>query len=250
MGLFSEFAFRARAAVPWSLPAFKSVVSLAQARESSSDATRLDELDSRYSLSSWSRCCDHQDWRESLYVLDVLARLLPKSLPAGRGLDVGAKNGAMLPGLVTATGRGCDAVELDAHRRYLWGSTRRVYGEAMARAFPDCRFISGDVRALEGPWAIVTWWLPFLSPAPLEAWGLPERFLAPLELLRHVTDRVVPGGVLFVVNQGEGEAELQRQLFLQLGLRATPLGRIESSLSPFIRPRFGWLFSPSTPGVR
>jgi SAM-dependent methyltransferase len=205
------------------------------------DEVRLDELNLRYQLSSWSRCCNHQDWVESLYVLDVLDRLLPKPLPLGRGLDVGAKNGSMLPGLVTAVGRGCDAVELDAHRRYLWGSTRRVYGERMAREFSDCRFIAADVRTLEGPWAVVTWWLPFLSRAPLEAWGLPERFLAPRELLRHVADRVLPGGVLFIVNQGKAEAELQQSLFADLGLDATSVGRIESVFSPYQKPRFGWL---------
>ncbi len=98
------------------------------------------------------------------------------------------------------------------------------------------------MRTLEGPYAVVTWWLPFLTAAPLEAWGLPDRFLAPLELLRHVTERLVPGGVLFIVNQGEAEADLQQRLFAELGLHATALGRIESLLSPFKRPRFGWLF--------
>lgn len=241
MPVFAELAFRARNAVPWSLPAFKRVLPFEQVRESCSAVSRLDELGARYELGPWSRCCNRQDWAESLYVLDVLDRLLPKSLPAGRALDVGAKNGAMLPGLATATSRGCDAVELDAHRRYLWGSTRRVYGERMARAFPDCRFIAGDVRNLQTPYAVVTWWLPFLTPAPLEAWGLPSRFLAPVELLRHVTERLVPGGVLFIVNQGEVEAELQQQRFVELGLQASALGRIESPLSPFTRPRFGWL---------
>ncbi|MBE2253267.1 MAG: hypothetical protein IAE78_27295 [Myxococcus sp.] len=243
MSSLAELAFQARSALRWSMPAFKRLASIDEARAACPAPARFDALAARYELTAWSRCCALQDWAESLYVLDVLDRLLPTPLPPGRALDVGAKNGAMLPGLVTAVARGCDAVELDAHRRYLWGSTRRVYGEAMARAFPECRFISGDVRALEGPWALVTWWLPFLTPAPLEAWGLPARFLAPRELLEHVVERLVPGGVLFVVNQGEAEAGVQQQLFEALGLPARSLGRIESPLSPFRLPRVGWLLT-------
>lgn len=237
-----ELSFRLRSAFPFSLPAFKRTVTFESLTLPASARERALELLEANDRATWAGCCNAQDWPESLYALDVLRRVLPSPLPEGRGLEVGAKNGSMLPGFVTAVRRGCDAVELDAHRRYLWGSTRRVYGEAMARAFPDCRFIAGDVRSLEGPWAVVTWWLPFLTAAPLEAWGLPGRFLAPLELLTHVCSRVVPGGVVFIVNQGEAEHELQGRLFREAGLEAKSLGQIESVLSPFLKPRFGWLW--------
>lgn len=221
----ASLAFRLRTALHWSLPAFKQVLTRARARALYDGAARdrFDALEARFPLEAWERCCAEQDWRESLYVLDV-----------------GAKNGAMLAGLITATGRDADAVELDAHRRSLWGSTRRVYGESIAAAFPGSRFIAGDVRSLEGPWALATWWLPFLSEAPLEAWGLPRQFLRPRELLEHVVARVVPGGGLLIVNQGEAEAALQGQLFEAVGLMATSLGRVDSPLSPFTRPRHGW----------
>lgn len=237
-----ELSFRLRSAFSFSLPAFKRTLPFEALDLKGPARERAVHLRDAHDLSAWSGCCNAQDWHESLYALDVLSRLLPPSLPEGRGLEVGAKNGSMLPGFVTAVRRGCDAVELDAHRRYLWGSTRRVYGEAMASAFPECRFIAGDVRSLSGPWAVVTWWLPFLTATPLEAWGLPARFLAPLELLTHVCSRVVPGGVVFIVNQGEAEHELQGRLFREAKLEARSLGRIESVLSPFIKPRFGWLW--------
>lgn len=240
-----ELSFRLRSAFPFSLPAFKRTIPFEAVDLVGPARERAARLRESHDLSAWSRCCNAQDWRESLYALDVLSRVLP-ALPEGRGLEVGAKNGSMLPGFVTAVKRSCDAVELDAHRRYLWGSTRRVYGETMARAFPDCRFIAGDVRSLEGPWSVVTWWLPFLTATPLEAWGLPGRFLAPLELLTHVTSRVLPGGVVFIVNQGEAEHELQGRLFREARLEAQSLGKIESVLSPFVKPRFGWLWQRSS----
>jgi hypothetical protein len=242
----NEWAFWLRNAVTVSPPAWKRRVPLDAVR-GEVPADRLGALERRHPLAPWARCCNRQDWRESLYVLDVLDALLPQDLPAGRALDVGSKNGTYLPGLATAWPHGWDAVELDAHRRYLWGTTRRAYGEAMARALPGCRFVAGDVRSLEGPWALVTWFLPFLTAAPLEAWGLPASALAPRELLRHVCERVVPGGAVLVVNQGEEEASLQAELFESLGLPARALGRLESPLSPFRRERFGFLLRRPMP---
>lgn len=237
--------FAARASVPWSAPAWKRTVSREVALAALSDAgrARVAELEAAGAdLSAWPRLCTLQDWRESLYVLDVVRSAMPPAgaLPPGRALDVGSKNGTYLPGLAAALPRGWDAVEVDAHRRYLWGATRRAYGEAMAAGLPDARFYAADVRVLPGPWAAVTWFLPFLTPAPLEAWGLPDDLLAPEALLRHVVDRLVPGGVLLLVNQGEREAAIQRELLDRVGVRYEALGPITSALSPFQRERFGY----------
>lgn len=235
-----ELAFRWRSAQRWSMPAWKRLAARGAVWDALSPAARarLAALEARFDLGSWSTLCSLQDWRESLYVLDVLSSLAPTDLPTGRCLDVGSKNGGYLPGLAAAVPRGWDAVELDAHRRYAWGATRRAYGEAMAARLPGCRFVAGDVRSLDGPWSLVTWFLPFLSEAPLAAWGLPRSQLAPEALLRHVTQRIVSGGTLLVVNQGAAEAEMQQRVFARLSLRAEPLGPIVSPLAFFRRERF------------
>ena len=120
-------------------------------------------------------------------MLDLLDRHLP-ALPAGPGLDVGAKNGVLLPALRAVWPHPWDLVELDAHRRYLDLSTRRAHGERLARAFPGCRYMAGSVEDITERYALVTWFLPFVHEGPLRAWGLPRRFFAPERLFRHVVD--------------------------------------------------------------
>ena len=194
---------------------------------------RADTLAIRYPLGDLLRVCGEVERDESLYALDLLDRYVGVS--PTRGLDVGAKNGSTLPGLATFGGA-WDAVEVDAHRRYWNLRTRRAVGEAMAGAFPGCRFVAADVRSLTGPYDLVTWFLPFVFEDPHRAWGLPGRLFDPAATLAHVVSLVAPGGTLFIVNQGESEAAEQQRLLPQ----AEPLGRIESPLSPYRRPRFGF----------
>jgi hypothetical protein len=198
--------------------------------------SRVTALAERYDLAPLLAACGRVERDESLYVLDLLDRWAPPT--EGRCLDVGSKNGAYVPGLATwAPGR-WDAVERDAHRRYLDGRTRRARGEAMAAAFPGCRFIAGDVRDQRGPYARITWLLPFVLPAPHRAWGLPVRLFDPAALLAHVQSLLTTDGVLLIVNQGEEEAEEQARLLAGAPFEA--LGRVESALSPFRLPRYAF----------
>lgn len=209
----------------------------------SSDQKPLAEaLASCYHLADWDHLFfDRPSFRESLYVLDILDRYLDQPDLAQPALDVGCRNGGYLPGLHAWTNGPWDGVELDAHRRYCSLTTRRAHGERIARLLPGCRYIAGNVLDLHHSYGFITWFLPFLEPEPLQDWGLPLRFLMPLQLLKHVWSLLLPGGRLLVINQDKEEAELQQQLFQQAGIAAQSLGQIESPLSPFQRRRFGWL---------
>lgn len=252
--LFRTLAFKAREALRWSPPATVRALarSAFRARLQPGAQRRFDGLSHRHALEPWSALCNSIAWHESAYVLDVVSQWLPPQLPEGRCLDVGSKNGSYIPGLVTAVPRGWDFVELDAHRRYLWGATRRAYGERMASAFAGCVFHAADVKTLEGPWAFVTWFLPFLTPAPVDAWGLPATVLEPQRLLAHVISRVKPGGALLIVNQGDDEAAIQRRLLGELAPRVLieKTGVVESPLSPFLKRRLGTLIrAPNANGL-
>lgn len=204
-------------------------------------------LAARYDLAAWAKACDAQGFRESLYVLDVLDRYVGSPIYPAPYLDIGCKNGCYLPGLQAWSGGSWHGVELDAHRRYWTLTTRRARGEFVARSLPGCRYTAGDVLDLQGPYGFITWFLPFLHATPLRVWGLPDRFLLPLRLLAHVWTLLPPGGSLLVINQGEAEAESQDRLFREAGISARSLGWVESPLSPFRRPRWGWLADKPDP---
>ena len=241
----NDLAFRWRSSLRWSAPAWKRTAgSLDRVLKTLAPPARKRALalTGRYPLERWPRLLTVIELHENLHALDLLDRLLPRDLPDGPALDVGSKNGVLLPAQHAVRPGPWDLVELDAHRRYLDLSTRRAHGERMARAFPDCRYLAGSVTGVSGSYALCTWFLPFVHEGPLTAWGLPRRFFDPSGLFGHVVDRLAPGGALLVINQGESERDTQRALFADAGIAPEELGLLQSALSPFRRPRFGFLW--------
>jgi hypothetical protein len=239
----NDVGFRVRSALRWSAPVVRwrrGSWDRVLAGLDEAGGTRARQLRERHQMQGWDVLLDDRQWQENLYVLDLLERHVPGA--RGPGLEVGAKNGAILPALHATVPGPWDLVELDAHRRYLDLTTRRARGERIACAYDGSRFIAGSVTELDGSYGLVVWFLPFVFEEPLQAWGLPRRFFAPESLLAHVAARVAPGGTLFVVNQGPRERDRQRALFAELGLAAKDLGPMTSALSPFRRERFGFLW--------
>jgi SAM-dependent methyltransferase len=149
-------------------------------------------------------------------------------------LDVGCKNLAYIEALVafwrhhqphpqaTLTLLG---VELDAYRRYQDGYCRCDYAEHYVakaqQAWPGltARYQAGSVEGVEASFEVVTWFLPFVVPDPLLAWGLPVTAFQPELLLNHVLQRLAPGGCLLLSHLNLEEADVQRVLFQQVGAR-------------------------------
>lgn len=235
-------AWRLRNAVTWSPPVIRRSQTLSALLRTLPPALRpaAQALVARHASSQWVDACDAWSFRESLYVLDMLNRYAGSPDYPPPYLDIGCKNGGYLPGLQAWSGGSWHGVELDAHRRYWTLTTRRAHGEFVVRHLPGCRYIAGDLLELRGNYGFITWLLPFLHETPLRIWGLPRRFLKPLTLLAHAWTLLPPGGRLLVINQGEAEATLQGRLFREAGITAQALGLVESPLSPFQRPRFGW----------
>lgn len=233
-----DLAFWLREAVTWSPPARCPGPSM-PADLAPVALGRVEALGQRYDLAPLFAATGPVERDESLYTLDLLDRFVRPVTAGERGLDVGSKYGAYLPGLATFGGA-WDCVERDAHRRYLTGHTRRAVGETISARFRGCRFVAGDVRELSGSYSKITWFLPFVVPEPHTAWGLPASLFDPAGALDAVRRLLAPGGEALVVNQGAAEAEVQAALFREAGIAAEALGQVESVLSPYRKPRFGW----------
>ncbi len=244
--LLREIAFRWRSFATLSAPAWKRCAGNWDRLTETLDnpgATAINHLRTQLGpdLEEWPKRLTIRELHEAIYFVDVLQRYaIGTNSVTTPGLDVGAKNGTALPALANAIPGPWDLVEIDAHRRYATLATRRAHGARIASHYPRAQFIAGNVTDLHGPYGIVTWILPFIDPAPLAAWGLPNRLFEPERLLSHVKQIISPGGTLFVVNQGEVEYNIQHDLFRALDMSATPLGKIESAISPFKKDRYSW----------
>lgn len=205
----------------------------------------------RHDPAAWRRRVRPWEVAENLYVLALLEAALPPALrrPGVRALDVGCRSWPYLAAQRAAVPGRWDGVELDAHARLglLW--TRAAVARWRTRGLADARFVAGPVEALAGPYDVVTWFLPFLTPGAHRAWGLPAAAFDPPRLLAHVWSLVAPGGALLLTNQGGEEAALQRDLFARAGLRAAPLGALARELSPFERERPAWLVAKGADGA-
>lgn len=238
-----ELDWRLQNLLTFSAPVIKRTVGDLRAAErtfSPVQSIRYRDLAEKYPLSAWGGVCADEELFLNLYFLDLFDRHLPKPPLSGRGLDIGAGGWSYLPALSAWSRIPWDGVELDAHRRYWTLATRRGHAEYMLRISEGSRYLPGSLFDLSGSYSGITWFLPFVTPGPLRAARLPDRFFQPNALLRHAWSLLEPGGFLFILNQGKEEADAQRRLFEDERLIAEALGEVTSPFSPFQKDRFGW----------
>lgn len=244
MKLKSEFNWKLKSLLTFSLPVFKRKIRhpqqvLKSLPKAASD--RFGYLGLRYNTHVWTRICSKSEFRESLYVLDVLDRHLPRAEIRTRCLDIGSRKWSYLPGLCSYTQTPWDGVEIDANQRYITLDTRRAHAQYMLSEYPDSRYISGSVLKLSGSFPLITWFLPYMSEESFSASRLPERYFQPQKLLIHAVSLLAPKGRMLILNQGKKERDLQQAMFEKLGITAKALGKIESPFTPYKKERYGWL---------
>lgn len=145
--------------------------------------------------------------------------------------DVGAKNFSLAPVLDSYLRESkclgeIHGIEIDAYRRLSNFYTRADYARYFCRQAREAYFHPIDFLGFEKNSDVILMLNPFVSKAPLLAWGLPLQHLKPAELFCHAYDLLKEKkGVLVFSSPSEDEFEmastLAKQAGFQLGMRVS-----------------------------
>ena len=72
-------------------------------------------------------------------------------------------------------------------------------------------------------------------------WGLPKVYFCPNKMMEHAYDILNEGGSMLIVNQGEQEMQLQRNILEALGIAYEYIGELKSEYFEYKNKRFGFL---------
>ena len=226
--LFNHVYYALRSRVRWTRPTYnppnEDKKSLFEPRPTL--LPTADRLEGQYRLINFREKSTTNEFRESLYVLELMDRFFPilALSETVRSLDVGSKNFAYARGLyhffrnaggnirqVELTG-----IEVDAYQIYSNLHSRYDYALYHTRSLDRCRFIPGDVLEHQERYDVITWFLPFVTKYPLRKWGLPGSLFKPVDLLKHVYGLLKEGGILLIANKEEKERDIQLDLLRHL----------------------------------
>ena len=219
----------------------------------------------RYDLRALTARGRRHDILENLYYLELLVNAFEKGravLPVDHldAIDVGVSDWFYAPAYLAAlrywqptlphppivrqatahVARNVAALgfEADPNRRYADGHSRADWADWFTRDIPALTYMPEDVRSWNGTIDIATMFFPFIFPADSDRWGLPRSLFHPADLLKHVLARLRTGGVLIIANQGEKEANAQRDLLASVGAHSVWSDRFESPFWSYDLPRF------------
>ncbi len=209
--------------IRWSRGAFEETPALELCAINREQAERIAVLHDRYQVQFELQLSAATSANNYEY-LDILDRgwgAAKAARPAGGVLcDVGCASFWYASALRTFFRPGrMVGVEVEGHRLFRDGRSRIDYAAGYLLHMPAAEFVVADYAAYEEAADVITLWFPFLTPAPLLAWRLPLRLLAPERLFRQIRHNLRPDGLLFMVNHGQREFALAESLCVAAGLR-------------------------------
>ena len=189
------------------------------------------------------------NYLENLYTYDILEQCLNKQpSDCTKILDIGSKNWFYAKGeyhfFKSFVQNPClDGVEIDAFRLYSNLYSRYETAKFYTKNLKNTNYIAGDLLSINDTYDYIIWFLPFVTIEPLKYWGLPEKYFMPEKLLYHAFSLLKNGGQMLIVNQGEKEAAVQKQLFEKLNIKYTEKGIVKSCFLEYKNDRYAFVIN-------
>ncbi len=184
---------------------------------------------------------------QNKYTKEVLDRYFLKSQKSNlQVLDIGCKNWFYAKGEHDffsdfSSDFTLDGVELDAYRLYSNFYSRYEVAKYHIKDLKNANYIIGNLVDINKKYDYIIWFLPFVTIKPLEIWGLPKRYFCPEKLLNHAFLLLNDGGQMLIINQGENEKQIQKQMLENLNVDFEFLGEVKNEYYNFKNKRFGFL---------
>lgn len=185
--------------------------------------------------------------QENIYTYEILNNFFEKQQhEQTKILDIGSKNWSYAKGMYKFFNEFCKefsmvGVELDAHRLYPNLYSRLEASKYYTKGLSNTNYICANLLDIKQQYHYITWFLPFITPYPLKKWGLPKRFYQPEKLLLHAYNLLEKNGQMLIINQGENESKIQKELLEKLNISYKFLGEIKNKNYPYPQKRFGYL---------
>ena len=189
--------------------------------------------------------------KENLYTQDVLSQIFENTdKPTLKILDIGSKNWFYAKGEYDFFQSFCndfllEGVELDTFRLYSNFYSRYETAKFHTIELKNTNYIAGNLLDLQGKYDYIIWFLPFVTKEPLMYWGLPQKYFCPEKLLSHAYNILENDGQMLIINQGETEAQIQKELLQNLNIPYIDKGVIQSTHFQYKNRRFAYLIKKS-----
>lgn len=185
--------------------------------------------------------------QENLYTFDILNQFfIKKQKQTLKVLDIGSKNWFYAKGEYDyfksfSNDFELIGVELDAYRLYGNLYSRFEVAKYHIKSLKNVKYIADNVLNIQDKFDYIIWFLPFVTIKPHMFWGLPKKYYMPEKLLLHAYSLLEQNGQMLIINQGQKESQIQKEMFEKLNISYTVLNKIESEHFQYMNERYGYL---------
>lgn len=216
----------------------------------------------KYDLDFLKSNSTRQNYLENLYLLDILdSSFPPLSQPLShkgreekkqiKVLDIGCKNWFYVKGEHAFFKKYCqnlqlDGIEIDVNRLYSNLFSRKEVAKFYIKGLKNVNYLEEDFLEVNEKYDYIVWILPFVVEYPHLRWGLPKRYFQPEKMLKHACNSLNDNGKLFIINQGETEYNVQKELCKKLDIKYQETGEIKSEFFNYVYPRYSLVIENTT----